>query len=178
MYLLRNLYAGQDATVRTIHETTDWFKIGKGVHQSYVLSPCLFNLYAENIMPGWMKLKLESRLWGKISTTSGMTTLMAESKEELKGLLMRVKEESEKADLELNIQKTKIMASGGHEMALLLGRKAMTNLDSILRSRDITSSTKVCLVKAIVFLVVMYGCESWTIKKARLRRIDAFELWY
>ena len=127
------------------------------------------------------------------------TTLLAESKEDLKSLLMKVKEESEKAGLKLNIQKTKIMASGpitswqidwetmetvtdfiflgskvtadgdcSHEIkrCLLLGRKAMTNLDSILKSRDITLLTKVCLVKAMVFPLVMYGCESWTIKKA------------
>ena len=135
---------------------------------------------------------------------------MAESKEELKSLLMKVKEESEKVGLKLNIQKTKFMASGpitswqidretvetvsdfilggskitangdcSHEIkrCLLLGRKVMTNLDSILKSRDITLPTKVCLVKALVFPVVMYGCESWTIKKAERRRIDAFELW-
>ena len=137
------------------------------------------------------------------------TTLMAE-REELKSLLMKVKEESEKVGLKLNIQKTKIMASnpitswqtdgetmetvrdfifGGSKMTadgdfsheikrcLLLGRKAMTNLDSILISRDITLPTKVHLVKVMVFPVVMYGCESWTIKKAEHRRIDAFELW-
>ena len=135
---------------------------------------------------------------------------MAESEEELKSLLIKVKVESEKVGLKLNIQKTKIMASspitswqkdgetvetvadfilGGskitadgdcsHEIkrCLLLGRKVMTNLDSILKSRDITLSTKVCLVKAMVFPVVMYGCESWTIKKAECCRIDAFELW-
>ena len=135
---------------------------------------------------------------------------MAESEEELKSLLMKVKEESEKVGLKLNIQKTKIMASspvaswqidgetvetvsdfilggskitaGGdcsHEIKrlLLLGRKGMTNLDHILKSRDITLSTKFCLVKAMEFPVVMYGCESWTIKKAGCRRIDAFELW-
>ena len=131
---------------------------------------------------------------------------MAESKEELKSLLIKVKEESEKFGLKLNIQKMKIMASGpitswetvetvsdfifwgsnitadgdySHEMKrlfLLLGRKVMTNLDSIFKSRDITLPTKVHLVKAMVFLVVMYGCESWTIKKAECRRIDAFEL--
>ena len=139
------------------------------------------------------------------------TTLMAESKEELKKLLLKVKEESEKVGLKLNIQKTKIVASGpntswqiigetgnnvrlyfgggskitadgdcSHEIKrrLLFGRKAMTNLDSILKSRNITLSTKVCLVEAMVFPVVMYGCESWTIKKAEHRRIDAFELWY
>ena len=136
------------------------------------------------------------------------TTLMAESEEELKNLLMKVKEESEKFGLRLNIQKTKIMASGpitswqidgetvrdsifggskitadddcSHEIkrCLLLGRKAMTNLDSILKSRDIALQTKVHLVKAMVFPVVMYGCESWTIKKVECQRIDAFELWY
>ena len=135
-----------------------------------------------------------------------MTTLMAEI-EELKSLLMRVKEESEKVGLKLNIQKTKIMASSpitsweidgetvtdfiflgfkitadgdcSHEIkrCLLLGRKVMTNLDSILKSRDITLPTKVCLVKAMAFPVVMYGCESWTVKKAEHRRINAFELW-
>jgi len=132
---------------------------------------------------------------------------MAESKEELKSLLMKVKEEREKVGLKLNIQKTKIMAPGpitswqrdgetvadfiflgskitadgdcSHEIKrrLLLGRKVMTKLDSILKSRDITLPTKVCLVKAMVFPAVMYGCESWTIKKAECRRIDAFELW-
>ena len=139
------------------------------------------------------------------------TTLMAESKEELKSLLMNMKEESEKVGLKLNIQKMKIMASGpitsweiegetvetvsdfiflgskitadgdySHEFkrSLLLGRKAMTKLDSILKSRDITLLTKVRLVKGMVFPVVMYGCESWTIKKAECQRIDAFELWW
>ena len=138
------------------------------------------------------------------------TTLMTESEEELKSLLMKVKVESEKVGLKLNIQKTKIMASGpitswemdgeivetasdfiflgskitadgdcSHEIKrrLLLGRKVVTNLDSILKSRDVTLSTKVCLVKAMVFPVVMYGCENWTIKKAECKRIDAFELW-
>ena len=136
------------------------------------------------------------------------TTLMAESEEELKSLLMKVKEESEKVSLKLNIQKTKVMASGpitsrqidgeivetvsdfilggskitadgdcSHEIKrhLLLGRKAMTNLDSILKSRDITLPTSIHLVKAMVFPVVMNGCESWTIKKAECQRIDAFE---
>ena len=136
--------------------------------------------------------------------------LMAESEEELKGLLMKVKEKSEKAALKFNIQKTKIMASGpitswqidretmetvrdfiflgskipadgdcSHEIksCLLLGRKAMTNVDSILKSRDITLPTKVCLVKAMVSPVVMYGCESWTTKKAECQIIDGFELW-
>ena len=138
------------------------------------------------------------------------TTLLAESEEKLKSLLMKVQEESEKVGLKLNIQKTKIMASGpiisqqtdgetvetvahfillgstitadgdcSHEIKrrLLLGREIMTNLDSILKSRDITLPTKVCLVKAVVFSVVMYGCESWTVKKAERQRIYAFELW-
>ena len=134
------------------------------------------------------------------------TTLMAESEEELKSLLMKVKEESEKVGLKLNIQKTKIMASGAitsgqidgetvadfifggskitadgdysHEIKrrLLLGRKVMTNRDSILKSRDITLPTKIHTDKAMVFPVVMYGCESWTIKKAEHQRIEAFEL--
>ena len=136
---------------------------------------------------------------------------MAESEEELKSLLMKAKEESQKVGLKLNIQKTKIRASGpitswqidgetvetvtdfivwgskitadgdcSHEIktCLLLGRKAMINLDRILKSRDITLPTEVYLVKAMVFPVVMYGCESWTIKKAECQRIDAFELWY
>ena len=100
------------------------------------------------------------------------TTLMAESEEELKSLLMKVKEESEKVGLKLNIQKAKIMASGPITSCLLLGRKVMTNLDSILKSRDITLPTKVGLVKAMVFPVVMYGCENWTVKKAECQRID------
>ena len=160
-----------------------------------------------------MKHKLESRLLGgNINNLryADDTTLMAESEEELKSLLMNVKEESEKVGLKLNSQKTKIMASGpitswqidgetvetvtdfilggskitedgdcSHEIKrrLFLRRKIMTNLDSILKSRDITLLTKVCLVKAMVFPVVMYGCESWTIKKAERQRIDAFELW-
>ena len=103
------------------------------------------------------------------------TTLLAENKEELKSLLMKVKEESEKAGLELNIQKTKIMASGGHEMALLLRRKAMTNLDSILKCRDITLPKKVHIVKAMVFQPSCVDM-SWTIKKAECQRINAFEL--
>ena len=139
-----------------------------------------------------------------------MTPLIAESKEELKSLLMKVKKESEKVVLKLNIQKTKIMTSGpitswqidgetvetmadfiflgsiitadgdcNHEIKrhLLRGRKVVTNLDSMLKSRDITLPTKVCLVKAMVFPMVIYGCESWTVKKAEHRRIDAFDLW-
>ena len=197
------------------HGTTDWFQIRKGVRQGCILSPCLFNFYAKYIMrnarldKAHTGIKIARRNINNLRYTDD-TTLMAESEEELKSLLMKVKEETEKVDLKLNIQKTKIMASsrviswqidgeimetvsdfifGGskitadgdcsHEIkkCLLLGRKVMTKLDSILKSRDITLSAKVHLVKAMVFPVVMYGCESWTIKKAKRRRIDAFELW-
>ena len=191
--LLRNLYAGQEATVKTGHGTTDWLQIMR-------------NAGLEEAQAG-IKIARENNNNLRYADD---TTFMAESEEELKSLLMKVKEESEKVGLKLNIQKTKIMASGpitswqidratvetmsdfilggskitadgdrSHEIkrCLLLGRKVMTNLDSILESRDITLPTKVCLVKALVFPVVMYGCESWTVKKAELQRIDAFELW-
>ena len=173
----------------------------------------LINLYAEYIL--WNAKQDEAQAGMKIAGRNNNlryaddTTLMAES-EELKSLLMKVKEKSEKVGLKLSIQKTKIMASGSiiswqideetmetvrdfilggskitvngdcsHEIkrCSLLGRKAMINLDSILKCRDITLPTKVRLVKAIVFSVVMYGCESWTIKKAEWWRIDAFEFW-
>ena len=114
---LRNLYAGQEATIRTGHGTTDWFQIGKGVRQGCILSPCLFNLYAEYIMrnAGLEEHNLESRLPGEISITSDMQMtppLWQKVEEEVKSLLMKVKEESEKVGLKLNIQKTKVMASG------------------------------------------------------------------
>ena len=179
------------------------------------MSSCLFNLFSKYI---WQNTRLNEAQAGiKIARRNisnlryaDDTTLMAESEEELKSLLMKVKEESERVGLKLNIQKPKIMASGpitswqidgetmetvvdfifwgskitadgvfSHEIkrCMLLERKAMTNLDSILKSKDITLPTKVCLVKAMVFPVVMYGCESWTIKKAEHGRTDAFELW-
>ena len=115
--LLRNLYAGQEATVRTGHGTTDWFQIGKGVHQGCILSPCLFNLYAEYIMrntgleEAQAGIRIARRNINNLRYAEN-TTLMAESEEELKSLLMKVKEESEKVGLKLNIQRTKIMASG------------------------------------------------------------------
>ena len=175
----------------------------------------LFNLYAEYITrnAGLEEVQAGIKIVGRNINNlryADDTTLMAESEEELKSLLMKMEKDSEKAGLKLNIQKTKIMASGpitsweiggetvetvsdliflgskitadgdgSHEIkrCLLLGRKVMTNLDSILKSRDMTLSTKVHLVKAMVFPVVMYRCESWTIKKAECRRIDAFELW-
>ena len=182
----------------------DWFQIRKGVRQGCILSPCLFNFYAEYIMrnagldEARAGIKISRRNINNLRYADD-TSLMAESKEELKSLLMKVKEESEKVGLKLTIQKTKIMASGpitswqidgetmetvrdfifwgsritadgdcSHEIKrrLFLGKRAMTNLDSILKSRDITLPTKVPLVKAMFFSVVMYGCESWTIKKA------------
>ena len=183
IYLLRNLYAGQEATVRTGHGTIDWFQIGKGVHQGCILSPCLFNLYAEYIMQnaGLDEAQAEIKISGRNINNlkyADDTTLTAESEEELKSLLRRVKK---LAGLKLSIQKTKIMVSGpitswkidgetmetgrdfiflhskitadgdcSHEIKrrLLLGRKAVMNLDSILKSRDITLPTKVHLVKA------------------------------
>ena len=190
------------------------YKLGKGVHQGCILSPCLFNLYAEYIMrnarleEAQAGIKIAGRNINNLRYADA-TTLMAES-EELKSLLMKVKEESVKVGLKLNIQKTKIMASGpitswqidgesvetvadfiflrskitsdgdcshGIKRRLLLGRKFMTKLYSILKNRDITFPIKVHLVKAMVFPVVMYGCESWTIKKAECQRTDAFELW-
>ena len=177
--LLRNLYTGWEATVRTGHGTTDWFQIGKEV-QGCMLSPCLFNLYAECIMrnAGLEEAQAGIKIAGRNINNlryADNTTLMAESEKELKILLMKMKEESEKVGLKLNIQKTKIMASGpitlwetdgetvetvadfilggskitadgdcSHEIKrrLLLGKKAMTNLDSILKSRDIPLPTK------------------------------------
>ena len=181
---LRSLYEGQEATVRTGHGTKDWFQIGKGARQGCILSPCLFNLYAEYIMRNGGLYEAQAGIKIARRNVSNLryaddTTLMAEI-EELKSLLMKVKEESEKG-LKFNIQKTKIMASGpitswqidaetmrdliflgskitvdsdcNHEIKrhLLLGRKVMTNLDSILKSRHITLPTKVHLVKAMVF---------------------------
>ena len=178
--LLRNLYAGQEATVRTGHGTTDWFLIGKGIRQGCILSPCLFNLYAEYIMrnagldEAQAGIKIARRNINDLRYADD-TTLMAESEEELKSLLMKVKEESEKVGLKLNIQKTKIMESGpitswqidgetvetvaafifgeskissggdcSHEIKrhLLLGRKVMINLESILKNRDSTLPPK------------------------------------
>ena len=199
--LLRNLYAGHEATVRIGRGTTDWFQIGKGVCQGCILSPYLFNLYAEYIMrnaglgEAEAGIKIAGRNINNLRYADDIT-LMAEGEEELKSLLMKVKEESEEVGLKLNIQKTKIMASGpitswqiggetvadfillgskitvdgdcSHEIKgrLLLGRKVMGKLDNILKSRDVTLPPNGHLVKAMVFSVVMYGCESWTIKKA------------
>ena len=185
--------------MRIGHGTTDWFQIGKGVCQGYILSSCLLNLHAEYIMRNFGLDEAQAGIKISRRNTNTLiyaddTTFMAESKEELKSLLLKVKEESEKVGLKLNFQKTKIMASGPitswetggetmetvtdftllswapkslHMMTaamklrlFLLGRKTMTNLDSILKSRDITLPTQVLLVKAMVCPVVRYGCES------------------
>ena len=190
----------------------DWFQIGKRVCQGCILLPCLFNLFAEYIMwnagldEAQSEMKIVGRNINNLRYTDD-TTLMAESEEELKSLLMKVKEESEKVSLKLNIQKTKIMASGpitswqidgetmeivtdfiflgskitadrdcSHEIKrhLHLGGKAMINPDSILKNRDIILLTNVYIIKAMAFPVVMYGCESWTIKKAEHWRTNAF----
>ena len=188
--LLRNLYACQEATVRTGHETTDWFQIGKGVHQGCILSPCLFNLCAEYIMKnaGLDEAQAGIKIGGRNINNlryADDTTLMAASKEG-KSILIKVKKGSEDVVLRLNIQDTKIMASSpttpweidgetvetasefilgiskitvdvdcSHEFKVALGRKA---IESILKSRYITLPTNVCLDKAMIFPVVMYGC--------------------
>ena len=195
--LLRNQYAGQEATVITRHGTTDWFQMRKEVRQGCILSPCLFNFYAEYILrnAGLEETQTGIKIAGRNINNlryADDSTLMAESEEELKSLLMKVEQDSEKAGLNSIFRKlrswhpgpfsrqidgetvetvryfiilgSKITADGdcSHEMKrrLLLGRKVMTNLDSILKSRDIPLPKKVHLVKAIVFPVVMYGCES------------------
>ena len=200
--LLRNLYADQEAIIRTRHGTRDWFKIGKRVYQGCILSPCLFNFYAEYIMrnAGLEEAQAGIKFAGRNINNlryADDTTLMAESKE-LKSLLMKVKEESEKVCLKLNIQKTKIMASGpitswqidgetvtnfilggskiiadgdcSHEIkrCLLLGRKVMTKLESIFKSRDITLPTKVHLIddfsSSHVWMWELEYKESWAPK--------------
>ena len=176
--LLRNLYTGQEATVRTGHGTADWFQIQKGVCQGCILTPCLFNLYAKYIMRNTGLDEVQAGIkvaWININNLrySNDTILMAESKEELKSVLMKVKEESEKAVLKLSVKKSKIMAScpitswqmdgetvetvtdfisGGSKITAdgdCLGREVMTNLASLFKSRDITLLTKVYLVKSM-----------------------------
>ena len=209
----KNLSSRKEATVRTEHGTMNWFKIGKGVLQGCIMSLCLFNLYAKYIMWNAGLDELQAGIKTARRNINNLryddTTLRAKIEEELKGLLMIVNEDSEKAGLKLNIQKTKIIVSSpitswqieekkwqqwqtiffgskitvdgdcSHEIkkCLFLRRKAMTNLDSVLKSRDITLLKKIYIVKAMVFLVAMYRCENQIIKKAECWRIEAFELW-
>ena len=195
--LLKNLFACQEATIRTRNETMDWFQIGKGVCQSYILSPCLFNLYAEYIIRNAILdqtqagIKISRRNINNIRYADN-TTLMADSKKELKSLLMKVKEESEKAGLKLSIRKTKILPSGSITSWQIDGETMETVIDFIFFDSIITAEgdynhqikmlalwkksydmprqhiknqrhyllTVVLTVKAMVFQVVIYGCES------------------
>jgi hypothetical protein len=215
IYLLKSLYLDQEAAVRTEDGCTDYFKVEKGVRQGCILSPVLFNLYAEGIM---RECYLESvdegiRIGGRNINNlryADDTTLMDGSKSGLKKLLDRVKAASESKGLLLNVGKTKVMSSttldrfdvGNHEIEvvdsftylgsvitsggsceaeikrrLALGRAAMAGLSNIWKAKNVTVQTKVRLVKALVFPVVTYGCESWTVRKREKARIDAFELW-
>ena len=202
--LLRNLYAGQEATVRTGPGTTDWFQIGKGVCQGCILSPCLFNLYAEYIMrnAGLEEAQAGIKIAGRNINNlryADDTTLMAESEEELKSLLMKVKEESEKAGLKLNTQKTKIMASGPitsweiegetvetvsdfifggskinaamKKRCLLLGRKVMTNLDRILKAE-----TLLCHQRSIWSRLWFFQWSCMDVRVRLWRKLSAKEL--
>ena len=202
--LLRNLFSGQGATVRIGHGTTDWFQIGKGVCQGCILSPCLCNLYAERWSTNWNQDCPEKyqqpqicicyhtygRKWRRTKDP-----LDESERGEWKSWLKSqhpVKEDHgiwyphfmagrQGTVADFIFLGSKITADGdcSHKTkrCLLLGRKVMTNIDSILKSREITLPTKVYLVKAMVFLVVIFGCESWTIEKAEEWRIDTFELW-
>ena len=201
------MYAGQKATVRSGHGTTDWFQIGKGLCQGCILSPCFFYWYAEYIKrntgleetQAW--IKIVGRNISKLRYADD-TILMVESEEELKSLLTKVKEESEKVGLKLNIQKTKIMASspitscqwGGGKMEIVTdyifsGSKITVDSDCSheikrclllgrkFKSRDVPLCRKGFLVKTMIFPVVLYRCKSWTIKKTENQKVDAFKLW-
>ena len=186
--LLRNLYAGQLATVRTGHGTMHWFKIGKGVRQGCILSPCLFNLYPDYTIwnAGLDDSQAGSKIVGRNINNivyADDTTLMAK----WEGAILASNPITSlpwsgwvnNICFSPNREKVETVKDCSHEIkrCLLLGKIAMTNLDSILKSRDITLLTKVLLVKAMVFPVVMYKYESWTIKNAEHRLIDALELW-
>jgi len=215
--LIRSLYEDQEATVRTRYGDTKWLKINKGTRQGCVISPLLFNLYAEVVM---RRLDLdESNIGVKIGgrTISNIryaddTTLLAESAADLKELILKLKTESEKMGLSLNVKKTKIMTTAAKEEVhitidneeievvdsiiflgslivsngdstaeikrrITLGRTAMVSMDQIWRCRDVAIATKRRLITAVVLPIATYGCETWTMKKADRRRIDAFELW-
>jgi exonuclease III len=213
--LIKSVYKEQEATVRTAFGNTDWFKIGKGVRQGCILSPYLFNMYSEYIM---RKAGLEEEEAGikiggiKINNLryADDTTLMAEGEEDLRRLLRKIKEESLRFGLKLNMSKTKIMTTGrcdGFDIdgenvevvksfiflgsrieddggceadvrrRLMLGRSAMIALNKIMKDKDVSRWTKIRIIKAMVFPVTMYGCESWTLRKRERKKIDAFELW-
>ncbi|CAF3391752.1 unnamed protein product [Rotaria socialis] len=213
--LMKNLYTNQQATVKTDYGNTNWFNIGKGVRQGCILSPYLFNLYAEHIM---RKAGIEEAAGGiKIGGRNinnlryaDDTTIMAETADDLQYLLRKVKEESAAAGLKLNMKKTFVMTnapiqefyidndqveivkefiflgssinidgncSNEIKRRLLMGRKAMVSLDKLIKSKDVSLATKIRITKTMVFPITTYGCESWTIKQADRRKIDAFELW-
>ncbi|CAF4950873.1 unnamed protein product, partial [Rotaria socialis] len=213
--LMKNLYTNQQASVKTDYGNTDWFNIRKGVRQGCILSPYLFNLYAEHIM---RKVGIDEAACG-IKIGGGNinnlryaddTTIMTETAEGLQYLLGKVKEESAAAGLKLNMKKTFVMTNGpiqefhidndqveivneliflgssintdgncSNEIKrrLLMGRKATVSLDKLIKSKDISLATKIRITKTMVFPVTTYGCESWKIKQADRKKIDAFELW-
>jgi len=213
--LMKNLYTKQQASVKTDYGNTNWFNIGKGVRQGCILSPYLFNLYAEHIM---RKASIDEAAGGiKIGGRNinnlryaDDTTILAETVDDLQYLLRKVKEESAAAGLKLNMKKTFVMTNGpiqefhidndqveivkefiflgsnintdgncSNEIKrrLLMGRRAMVSLDKLIKSKDVSLATKIKIIKTMVFPVTMYGCESWTIKQADRKKIDAFELW-
>jgi exonuclease III len=213
--LMKNLYTDQQASVKTDYGNTNWFNIGKGVRQGCILSPYLFNLYAEHIMrkagidEAAGGIKIGGRNINNLRYADD-TTILAETADDLQCLLRKVKEESAAARLKLNMKKTFVMTNGpiqefhidndqveivkefiflGSSIStdgncsneikrrLLMGRKAMVSLDKLIKSKDVSLATKIRVIKTMVFPVTTYGCESWTIKQADRRKIDAFELW-
>ena len=215
--LIRSLYMHQEATVRTAYGNTDWFEIGKGVRQGCILSPALFNLYAEMIMrqcnldESTIGVKIGGRNINNLRYADD-TTLLAENEKDLEYLVRRVKEESAQMGLHLNIKKTKVMTTADNgatrikidneeiepvqdfiflgskidrtgesgpeiKRRIALGRTAMQEMTKIWKSNDISIATKTRLVNAIIFPIATYACETWTLKKADRRKIDAFELW-
>ncbi|XP_049754915.1 uncharacterized protein LOC126084369 [Elephas maximus indicus] len=213
---MRNLYIDQEAVVRSEQGDTDWFKVRKGVLQGCILSPYLFNLYAEQIIREAALYEEEQgiRIGGRLINNlhyADDTTLLAETEEDLKHLLMKIKGHSLQYGLHLNIKKTKILTTGpmsniminGEEIEAVkdfillgstinshgsssqeikrrvaLGKSAAKDLFKVLKSKDVTLKTKVCLTQAMVFSITSYACESWTMNKEDRRKDDTFELWY
>jgi hypothetical protein len=209
--LIKNLYTNQEARVKTEHGSTDCYEVGKGVRQGCILSPCLFNMYSECIM---RRIGLECGEGIKIGgrTINNLryaddTTLITGDKDDMRRLLTKLMEESEKAGLTLNLKKTKIMTTGEFALGgtkveltdcyiflgsiisrggsdskeinqrLSMGRVAMAKLEKIFKDSDIRIGAKIKIVETLVFPVVTYGSESWTVRKSDRKRIDAFELW-